>query len=128
MSDMGLELKFNGELYLATRHNTMLFTFFYEPKYDHVYSITEQRDDSIVGGYIWNDHSVYETLVEFIQTHRFQQRLNSVEVADCDKDAWQQAHPNGLYLPDNRIALPKPDYDDVKDLYFNDSFPEEWEQ
>lgn len=126
-NDIGLEMKFNGERYIATRHNTVLFTFFGSlAMYDHVFMVPEQGETGPLGGYIWNEHSVYESLVQFIQEYKFMQRLNSTDIAQCDLDAWNQAHPSGLYLPDTDARLPRPDYSDVEDLYFNDSFPEEW--
>lgn len=129
MSDKAMELRFNGESYIAHRENTYLFTFFGRlAMYDHVYLVPEQREDVIVGGYIWNDHKTYQALVDFIRTYHFPQRLNSNEVADCDIDAYKKAHPSGLWVPDNRVDLPTGSYSDLEDLYFTDSFPEEWDE
>lgn len=126
--DRGLELKFNGEVYLATRRNTLLFTFFGKlAMYNHVYMIPEQGEEGPLGGYIWSDYESYPTILKFIQDYDLPQRLNSNEVASEDIIAFNNSHPNGLLLPEEKeLELPKAEYDDVEDLYFNDSFPEEW--
>lgn len=106
----------------------MLFTFFGKlAMYDHVYLVPQQGETAPIGGWVWSDQKVYQPLVDFIITHKLPQRLNSNEVAKCDKQAFRQAHPNGLLLPNGRIDLPKPDYRDLEDLYFEDSYPEEWD-
>lgn len=119
-------MRFNGEEYLATRHNTLLFTHFGElAMYNHVYMIPEQGESAVLGGYIWSDHKLYLPVVEFIQTHNFPQRLNSNDVAQEDIDAFKHSHPTGLQTTDS-FELPKGKYEDLKDLYFTDSFPEDW--
>lgn len=129
MENKAMEIKFNGELYLAGRDNTLLFTHFGKlAMYDHVFLIPQEGEDGDVGGYIWNDHQAYQPVVDFIQTYNFPQRLNLTNVAECDVAAHKEAHPSGLWVPDNSIKLPKGTYTDLEDLYFTDSFPEEWDE
>lgn len=129
MDDKALELKFNGELYVAGRENTMLFTFFGAlATFNHVYLLPVQGEGQVVGGYVWNDHNTYQPIVDFIQAYNLPQILNSNKVSKGDRDAYKEAHPSGLWLPGDRIDLPKAGYKDLEDLYFTDSFPEDWDE
>lgn len=126
MRDYELPMRFNGEQYNANRHNTLLFTHFGElAMYDHVYMIPVQGENVVLGGYIWSDHKLYLPLREFIQVHNLPQRLNSNDVAQEDIDAFRHSHPHGLQKPGD-YGLPTASYQELEDLYFNESFPQDW--
>ena len=128
MRDNAMRIKWSGIEYLANRENTILFTFFGElAVYNHVYLIPERINRREIGGYVWSDNKIYQPVVDFIVANCFAQRLNSNDVANEDLRAFAQAHPAGLQMPDPNLLLPKGTYDDLKDLYFTDSFPEDWE-
>lgn len=127
MSEVGLEIRFDGEPYLATRENTILFTHFGElAVYDHVYMIPVEGFDGLLGGYMWSDHQHYAAVEGFVRVHNFMQHLNLSKVADNDKLEFKRSHPNGLYLPTADVGLPEPNYEDLEDLYFGEGFPGEW--
>lgn len=103
--DVALELIINGEEFLATRHNTSLFTFLGELScYDHVFILKDEETGE--GGYLFKNQTVFNDLGAFIVAHSFPMHLNMTEVAECDQDAF-----NGTFY---------------RDIRSNRSFPPEW--
>jgi hypothetical protein len=79
--------------FLMTRGNAVLFTFFGRlATRNHVFLITGEEDEGVTtGSYIFAHATAYNALVSFMAEYEYPARLNSLDVPQCDEDAFQRS-------------------------------------
>lgn len=92
-----IPITLDKEPFQMTRRNTMLFTHIGEAAlYDHVFFSKGETEDGWRGAYLWKNHPSYEQLVDFMVNHAYPLRLNNVEAAQCDQDAYWSSQLSDL--------------------------------
>ena len=80
--------------FLMTRENAVLFTFFGRlATRNHVFLITEETDEEGItsGSYIFAHATAFNALASFMAEYDYPARLNSLEVPQCDEDAFERS-------------------------------------
>jgi hypothetical protein len=102
---LGEDREFN-----STPENTTLFTHLGRlAMYDHIFLQTGSEDnDIILGTYVFNTHSSFEGMADFMMDNHYPMILNKLEAADCDVQAFnrmieQQAGDLEQGVPDDWV-------------------------
>jgi hypothetical protein len=85
-----LELSLDNKDFVATRHNTTLYTFAGSlATFNHVFlSKGEEEEGQTVGSYVFSHVAAYTGLKAFIQHNDLPQLLNMNVVPECDQEAY----------------------------------------
>lgn len=87
-----ITLNTNAGDFRMDRNNSSLFTHVSElAMYDHVFVQTAPENNEQFGTYIFRYNAAFEALRRFAIKNRFPVHLNANTVADCDRDAFNQA-------------------------------------
>lgn len=106
-------MRAGGQEWECNKDNTSLFTFAGKTvirgmevpaeQLDHVFRAEEENDDgTITGMYVFRSNPGFLALANFLIQNNFPAHLNIRQVAECDKDAWEQSNFKDLtdYIPD----------------------------
>lgn len=92
-----------GEIRLD-RYNAALFTHIGDlGMYNHVFVQTDPDNDASFGSYIFRHNPSFKFIASWMVENELPMHLNSMDVADCDRDAFEQAIAREIAeeLPDN---------------------------
>lgn len=79
-----------GEVRLD-RNNAALFTHIGElGMYNHVFVQTDPDNDDAFGSYIFRHNPSFKFIASWMVENELPMHLNSTDVADCDRDAFDQ--------------------------------------
>lgn len=76
----------------VTRYNSALYTFLADnAMYDHVFFQDEGSNEDTFGTYVFRFNPAFARIKTFMVKEHFPAHRNSVEVAQCDMDAYDSA-------------------------------------
>lgn len=97
-----MRIQFDGEEFIATRENTVLYTFLGDlAMYDHVYLVVDEENST--ASYVFSTNPGYAPMKAYMEENQYCMHLNLPRVCDMDRKVFDRMIENSVSDIDNGI-------------------------